>query len=217
MTTSGGKAVIGQDLFIKGEVRNGREVEIHGTVHGSVAAEHVVVHPGGRVVGVLDAGSADIHGHMDGRVRVRNLISIAAGGAVHGDVRYGRLALAAGGDLAAEVRNIPPDLLGDFEVVVRRGRSVRVTSADLTAVDPDDTPDHLTYHVSNVTHGYLARAGALKQAIVTFLESELAGGLVYFVHDGLSADTAGFDVAVSDPSGGTSGDPRRVTVVVIEA
>ncbi|MDX2156357.1 MAG: cadherin-like domain-containing protein [Hyphomicrobiaceae bacterium] len=214
MSQPGGTALIGEDLVIEGEVRNGGEVEVRGAVLGTLAAERVIVHPGGRVIGTLTAGSADVNGLLDGRIRVRNLINIGASGVVLGDVRYGQLALAPGGDLAAEVHNVPPDLTGDFEVLVRRGRSVRVTSADLSARDPDNAASELTYLVSNVEHGHLARTSAPGTAVETFTEVELAAGTVLFVHDGGSADAAGFDVVVTDAAGATSGVPRRVRVLV---
>ena len=217
MTIDGRSAVIGADLVIQGEVRNGTQVEVLGSVLGTLDAEHVIIHPGGRVVGTLTAGSADIRGLLNGRIRVRNLISIAAGGAVHGDVRYGQLALAAGGDLAADVRNIPPEMTGDFELVVRRGRTVRVTSEDLSAFDPDDTPDSLTYHVSNAQHGSLALASAPRTAVVSFTDAAIRAGDVLFVHDGSGDAEAGFDVSVTDHAGASGGDPRRVTVKVLTA
>ena len=214
--TPGGNALIGEDLVIEGEVRNGGEVQVRGTVHGTLTADRVIVHPGGRVIGTLDAGSADVHGFLDGRIRVRNLISIGASGVVHGDVRYGQLALAPGGDLAAEVRNIPPQLTGDFEIVVRRGRQVRVASADLAAVDPDDTAEKLAYRISGLEQGYLALVTRPSEAVETFTEADIAAGQVIFVHDGSTAGDAGFDVVVADAQGATSGAPQRVTVVVID-
>ncbi|MBS0244951.1 MAG: polymer-forming cytoskeletal protein, partial [Proteobacteria bacterium] len=140
VASPGAKAVIGSDLAILGDVRNAGEIEVLGLIKGTLSADRVIVHPGGRIIGTLNAASAEVQGWVEGRVRVKNLISIGSSGAVHGDVQYGQLALAPGGDLAAEVRNVPPELGGDFELAVRRGRSVRVTTEDINAMDPDDTP-----------------------------------------------------------------------------
>ena len=49
-----------------------------------------------------------------------------------------------GADLSAELRNVPPRLSGDLDITVRRGKSVVVTTEDITTIDPDDTPDNLT-------------------------------------------------------------------------
>lgn len=217
VATETGRAVIGADLVIYGDVRNGGEVEVLGSVIGSVAADKVIIHHGGRVAGKLDAAAADVNGLLEGQVRVRNLISIGAAGAVHGDVRYGQLALAAGGDLAADVRNVPPELGGDFEMTVRRGRSVRVTALDLSASDAEDGAERLTYHVSNAANGFVALAATPRQAIESFSQADVAAGRVNFVHDGSDEAKAGFDVVVADSQGATSGAPRHVTVVVLAA
>lgn len=211
----GGNAVIGEDLVIQGDIRNGGEVEVRGQVVGSIAANRVIIHPGGRVSGTLTADAADVHGRLEGRIRVKHLISIGAGGEVHGDVRYGQLALAPGGDLAAEVRNIPPQLTGDFEMVVRRGRSVRIATADISAFDPDDDAEQIVYSVSNPEHGFVARGAAPAQPVARFTQAEIAAGAMIFVHDGTGSGMAGFDVLVSDSAGNSSGAARKVAVTVI--
>jgi cytoskeletal protein CcmA (bactofilin family) len=212
-----GKAVIGADLVIYGDVRNAVDVEVLGSVIGGVDSDRVTIHPTGRVAGALNAGHADVDGHLEGRIRVRQLINIREGGVVRGDVRYGQLALAPGGDLAANVRNMPPHLDGDFEMTVRRGRATMVTPADLSATDAEDGASQLTYHVSNVQHGFLALSAAPRTAVESFSQADIAAGRVSFVHDGGDDATAGFDVFVTDSQGATSGAPRRVTVAVIAA
>lgn len=210
-----GNAVIGQDLTIAGEIRNGGEVEVLGTVQGSIAAERIVVHPGGRILGSMTASAAEVNGLVDGRIRVRNLISIGANGTVQGDVRYGSLALAPGGNLAAEVRNVPPEVSGDFEIVVRRGRTVRITTADLMATDAEDAAGNLVFEVSNVEGGHLFASLSPRQPLTRFTQADIIDGSVAFGHDGGDGRDAGFDVVVSDSADATSGVPRRVSVVVV--
>jgi cytoskeletal protein CcmA (bactofilin family) len=211
------RAVIGGDLVVQGAIRNAQEVEVWGSVLGAIAAERIVIHPGGRVVGTLDVGAADVHGLLDGRVRVRNLINIGKTGVVHGDVRYGQLALAPGGDLAAEVRNVPPDLAGDFEMTVKRGGYVRITVADLSASDLEDGAHLLTYSVSNAASGFVALVSAPATNIQSFTQADIAAGSVIFVHDGTSGATAGFDVELRDSQGATAGPARHVSVAVLAA
>jgi hypothetical protein len=175
-----------------------------------------VIHPGGRVEGTVFADDIEVRGLLDGRIRVRHLISIGADGTVIGDVRYGQLALAPGGDLAAEMRNVPPELGGDFEVTVRRGRMVRLTPADLSATDAEDGAERLTYSVSSPEHGYLASTVDPGTPIDTFSQADIAGGSILFVHSGADASEAGFDVVVNDSAGGTSGAPSHVRVLVID-
>lgn len=211
---SSGVTVIGEDLVIQGEIKGGAQVEVRGRVDGKIDVAHVVIQPGGRVNGTVLAENADVTGTLNGSARVKNLISIGSTGTVQGDVRYGRIALAQGGELSADVRNVPPEVTGDFEIAVRRGRSVPISTADVSAFDPDDTASQLTFSVGNPAGGFIARASAPAAAIDTFTQAELAAGGILFVHDGSSA-SGSFDVVVSDRAGAASGAPRAVKVAVI--
>jgi hypothetical protein len=119
-----------------------------------------------------------------------------------------------GADLSAELRNVPPRLAGDLDISVRRGRSVIITTEDITAVDPDDTPDHLTYTVTNPRNGFVSLAGQAGTPIVNFTQADIEAGRVMFVHDGGDSTTASFDVVVADDSGATSGASQTVHVHV---
>jgi len=207
-------SIIGPDLVVKGDIKNGGSIEVRGYVEGSIATDHLVVHDGGRVFGTVRANAVDVNGKMQGTVAVKNLINIGPSGEVAGDVRYGRLALATGGSLEADVRNVPPELAGDFDLTVRRGRSVRITPTDLTAVDPDNTSTELTYSVANVRGGAIILGSDPSTPIATFTDANIREGTVFFAHDGSSGD-ASFDVQVADTSGATSGLARTVTVRVV--
>lgn len=208
-------ALIGTDLEIEGEIRNGGTVQVLGLVKGTVAADHVVVLPGGRVLGTLRAGTAEIHGLMQGSLAVRQLLTIGTSGVVRGDVRYGQVTMAIGGELTAEMRNVPPGISGDFEVVVRRSRAITITSADITASDPDDGAADLVFSVSRPVNGRVTKAGAIDLSIDRFTQAELLAGTVLFVHDGSVEAQASFEVVVADKAGATSGAPQVVRVTVV--
>jgi cytoskeletal protein CcmA (bactofilin family) len=209
-----GILIVREDTIIKGEIRNCRQMEVYGYVEGDVAADTVLVHKNGRCYGTVKTDSADVHGEMQGTVVVRNLINIHDSGSVSGNVRYGKLALAAGGSLSAEVRNIPPGLAGDLDLAVAKGRTVPITVEDLHAVDPDDEAKDLTFTVSNARNGFVALSGAPKRPTATFTQADLQEGKVLFAHDGTNSNTASFDVIVADHTGATSGAPQTVKVSV---
>ncbi|HML30178.1 MAG TPA: polymer-forming cytoskeletal protein [Hyphomicrobium sp.] len=214
MSDNRGVLIIGQDAVLKGEVRSGQRVEIWGYVEGGVTASEVIVQEGGKLFGTINADSAEIHGTIQGDVRVQQLIQIKSTGYAAGRIKYGRLSMEEGGELSAHVRNIPPTLGGDLDLTVSRGSSVRITTADLNALDPDDRPENLTFHISNAAGGYVALASDPARALVTFSQADLESGQVYFAHDGSNGPKARFDVAVSDVSGATSGGPQTVNVAV---
>ncbi|HRD78391.1 MAG TPA: polymer-forming cytoskeletal protein, partial [Hyphomicrobiaceae bacterium] len=84
MSVNRGVMVIGQDMALTGEIRNGKLVEVHGVLDGYIASESVVVHPTGRVIGTLRADSAKVNGTLEGTVQVKNLIEIGSTGRVVG-------------------------------------------------------------------------------------------------------------------------------------
>ena len=207
--------VIGQDLIVQGQIRNCGQLDVYGYIVGSVAAERLCIHPGGRVNGTVTVGDVEVNGLLQGDVSVKNLIAIGSTGNVNGNVRYGRITMAAGGELSAEVRNVPPEVAGDFQIVVRRGRSVRITTADLTAIDPDDTAQSLVYSVSNAVSGFVALAKAPREPAGSFTQADIEAGSVLFVHDGSEAGGASFDVVVTDKAGAKSAGPQTVTAAVV--
>ncbi len=208
------EAIIQEDTVIKGKISNCGQMEIHGLFEGELAAESVLVHEGGTFYGTLKAGQADVAGSVQGDVFVRNLISIRNSGSVNGDVRYGQLAMEMGADLSAELRNVPPRLAGDLNLAVKRGRSVVITIEDITAIDPDDAPDHLTYTVASPRNGYVSLTAQAGTPVAAFTQADIEAGRVLFVHDGGDSATASFDIIVADDSGVASGAFQTVHVHV---
>lgn len=214
MSDNRGVLIIGEDAVLKGEVKSGQRIEIWGYVEGAVTAADVVVHEGGKLFGNVNSDTAEIYGTVQGDVRVQQLIQIKSTGHAVGKIKYGRLSMEEGGELTAHVRNIPPTLGGDLDLTVSKGQVVRITTADLNALDPDDKPENLTFHISNASGGHLALSSDPARPVLTFSQADLEGGRVYFAHDGSNAEKARFDVEVSDISGGTSGAPQTVNVAV---
>lgn len=211
-----GVLIVTEDTVIRGvrELRNCRQLEVFGYLEGDVAAKSVLVHPNGRLFGKVKSDNAEIHGTLQGDVVVKNLIDIRSGGDVSGNIRYGKLALEVGGNLSAEVKNVPPTIAGDMQIEVSKGGSVPITLHDLNALDPDDSSTDLRFTISNVRNGYLAHASAPRKAVTSFTQADIEGGQVSFVHDGRSASPASFDIVVADRSGGTSGAPQTVRVAI---
>lgn len=214
MSENTGVLILGEDAILKGDVRNAKRVEVHGYAEGDIAADTVVVHQGGRLYGGVKSKSAEVSGTLQGEVRVQELIAIRSSGSVSGNVKYGRLAMEEGADLTATVRNVPPSLGGDLDLSVDKGRSVKITLADLSALDPDDKPEDLTFSISNPLNGFVTLAAAPGLPVETFTQADLEGGKVYFAHDGSLAGIAAFDVTVTDRAGATSGHPKTVKVAV---
>lgn len=213
-TQGGGLILVSPDTVIKGEIRNCGKLEVYGYFEGAVQTDNLLVHPGGRIFGTVKANTAEIHGMLQGEVFVRNLIHVAEAGEVIGNVQYGRIKIEPGGNLTAELRNIPPEIAGDMQVSVSRGKAVIVTTLDLTAVDPDDSAENLTYSVSNEANGHVAMVAAPGNKVSRFTQADLEANKVIFVHNGQPGNAASFAVVVHDAAGASSGKPQTVNVAV---
>jgi cytoskeletal protein CcmA (bactofilin family) len=209
-----GVLIIREDTNFKGEIRNSRLMEVYGYVEGNVAAEALLVHESGRCFGNVRSEQADIHGTVQGEVIVKHLINIRSSGSVTGNVQYGQLAMESGGNLSAEVRNVPPTLAGDLELAVARGRAVTINLDDLNAFDPDDDAAELIFTVSRATNGFVALASSPARPVSSFSQADLQSGRVQFKHDGTETSMASFDVVVADHAGASSGAPQTVKVAV---
>ena len=206
--------VIREDTFLKGEIRNGGRIEVFGYVEGDVAGDLLIVQPGGRCYGRVKVESADVRGELQGDIVVRQLITIRSSGVVTGNVKYGKLSMEMGGALTAEMRNIPPSISGDLDISVDKGKAVRITLQDLSALDPDDVAEALTFTVSQVRNGFVTLAADPGQPIDAFTQADLEQGAVLFRHDGTDEPRASFAVVVADRAGATSGAAQTVNVAV---
>jgi cytoskeletal protein CcmA (bactofilin family) len=209
-------SVIMADTVIEGDVIAKGQITVNGRVQGNLSAQSVEINQSGAIYGSLRAQSAEVHGAVQGDVSILGLIRIGKTGSINGRVEYGGIAMDEGGTLSATLRNVPPHLAGDLQLTVDRGGSVRITTVDLTAFDPDDEAEDLTYTITNPTNGFVALASALSTSINKFTQADLASGRVMFVHDGATVPTAGFDTIVSDAKGATSGKVQHVSVTVRE-
>ncbi len=214
MSAAKGTMVIGKDTAIRGVIRNCKQVEVYGYIDGEVATQMLVIREGGRVFGRIRVEAAEVHGVLQGTAVVKNLMTITRAGSVTGNVQYGQLAMELGAELSADVRNVPPAIFGDLDLTVARGQAVRITTADLTAVDPDDAATALIYTVSAPANGFVEMADAPNAAIEAFTQADLESNKIAFRHDGSDKTVASFNVIVKDHSGATSGAPATVHVTV---
>jgi len=209
-----GVLIVSEDMILKGEVRNCRQMEVYGYVEGDVAAQALLVHQSGRCFGTVKTDQAEVHGTLQGDVVVKHLINIRSSGSVTGNVQYGQLAMEVGANLSAEVRNVPPAIAGDLDLTVVKGRSVPVTLEDLNAVDPDDDAKDLTFTVSRATNGFITLSGGSNKPVARFTQADLQSGRVLFKHDGTDTKMGSFDVVAADHTGASSGAPQTVKVHV---
>ncbi|MFL5170940.1 MAG: cadherin-like domain-containing protein, partial [Microvirga sp.] len=97
-----------------------------------------------------------------------------------------------------------PVLGGDRAITVAEGGTAAVTTADLSATDPDSTDSELVYTVTGAAHGTVLKSGS---ATTSFTQADLAANAIAFQHDG--SELAGsFTVSLTDGSA----SPQSATV-----
>jgi 2',3'-cyclic-nucleotide 2'-phosphodiesterase (5'-nucleotidase family) len=141
----------------------------------------------------------------------------------HADTPYNQLDVGPAGDERIQnlgfrgdtvLANEAPVIAGDLAATVADGDSVVITTADLTEADPDHSGDNLTYTVTGTLNGDVLVNGAVA---ASFTQTDLAGGLVSFQHDGSSLDDASFTVTLEDAPGLASGPATLVIDVTANA
>ncbi len=101
--TPSGTLIIGRDIQVKGEIKSCQSLIVEGRVEASLAAEALHVLNGGLFKGSAEVERADIAGTFEGTLTVRGQLSIKANGRVSGRIRYARINIEAGGEIAGEV------------------------------------------------------------------------------------------------------------------
>jgi cytoskeletal protein CcmA (bactofilin family) len=97
-TTGGALARIGPSLHIKGEITGNEDLEVHGTVEGTVTLEErkLTVGTTAKVSADLAAREIVIYGNVKGNLRARDRIEIKKDGSVVGDLSTARIMIEDG-------------------------------------------------------------------------------------------------------------------------
>lgn len=92
--------------------------------------------------------------------------------------------------------NLAP-VLNNNQLTIKQGGTVVLTTANLSATDPDDVAGSLLFIVSQVQHGHFEDVNKLGVAITSFNQAQVQNEEIQFVQDGTS-HVPSYNVAVSD-------------------
>ncbi|QQE66990.1 hypothetical protein GFS31_36950 [Leptolyngbya sp. BL0902] len=97
--------------------------------------------------------------------------------------------------------NDPPVITAN-NFPITEGGTLRLTTANLNATDPDNTPAQLVYTVGGLARGQFSRDTDLngvpdQPGITTFTQQEVLNGAIFFIHDG-SENAPTFTLTLSD-------------------
>ena len=98
-----GTLIVGRDIHVKGEIEDCRVLVVEGRVEASTKAERLEVRRGGAFFGGAEVARAEIAGTFEGKMTAAESLEIGAGGRVRGEIRYARITIEAGGEIAGDV------------------------------------------------------------------------------------------------------------------
>jgi cytoskeletal protein CcmA (bactofilin family) len=100
----GSKLIVGPDIKLKGvEITDCDTLVVEGRVEASMDSRVIQIAEQGVFQGTAGIDIAEVHGRFEGELTARKQLVIHAGGKVTGKIRYGRLAIEEGGELAGDI------------------------------------------------------------------------------------------------------------------
>ncbi|AEE19204.1 cytoskeletal protein CcmA (bactofilin family) [Dokdonia sp. Hel_I_63] len=88
---------ISQGTTLKGDVTSEGGFRIDGEIHGNITSPNkIVIGKTGVVIGTLICNDADVEGKIEGKLEIKNLLSIKTAAHIEGEVITGKLAVEPG-------------------------------------------------------------------------------------------------------------------------
>ncbi len=100
----GSKLTVGPNIKLKGvEITDCDTLVVEGLVEATMDSRVMQIAQQGAFKGSAEIDIAEIHGEFDGNLTVRQKLMIYSTGKVTGKIRYGKLVIEEGGQLAGEI------------------------------------------------------------------------------------------------------------------
>jgi cytoskeletal protein CcmA (bactofilin family) len=104
--SSGSKLTVGPNIKLKGvEITDCDTLVVEGTVEATMNSRVIQISHNGAFKGSAEIDIAEIHGEFSGTLTVRQKLVIYSTGKVTGKIRYGKLVVEEGGQLAGEIES----------------------------------------------------------------------------------------------------------------
>ncbi len=98
------KLIVGPDIKMKGvEVTDCDTLVVEGRIEATLDSRVLQIAPNGTFCGTVAVDTAEIHGQLEGELTVRKQLVIHATGKVSGKIRYAKIKVEEGAELAGEI------------------------------------------------------------------------------------------------------------------
>lgn len=101
--SGGARMTVGPGIKLKGEVSDCDTLVVEGTVEATLTSEVLEVAEGGTYTGTANVTDAEIHGRFEGELTVTGVLQILSTGHVTGTIKYGRIEVESGGEIAGTI------------------------------------------------------------------------------------------------------------------
>ena len=102
--SAGSKLTVGPNIKLKGvEITDCDTLVVEGTVEATMDSRVIHIAENGAFRGSAEIDIAEIHGEFNGSLTVRQKLVIYSSGKVNGKIRYGKVVIEEGGQLAGEI------------------------------------------------------------------------------------------------------------------
>ena len=98
-----GTLLVGQAIKFKGQIESCQNLVVEGRVEAELVANALSVLKGGLFKGTAEVDKADIAGKFEGTLTVHGTLSIKGSGKATGRIRYQRVTIEGGGEIAGDV------------------------------------------------------------------------------------------------------------------
>ncbi|PWC88659.1 hypothetical protein TSH100_06980 [Azospirillum sp. TSH100] len=99
------RLTVGRDISLTGEIGSCDVLVVEGTVEAKLREGRLVeIAESGLFKGSVDIEEADIAGRFEGDIAVRGRLTVRSTGKITGSIRYGELAVDAGGQLVGDIQ-----------------------------------------------------------------------------------------------------------------
>ena len=98
------KLVVGPDIKMKGvEISDCDTLQVEGRIEATLDARVLHIAEKGVFSGTVAVDNAEIHGRIEGELTARKLLVVHATGRLSGKIRYARIKVEEGAELAGEI------------------------------------------------------------------------------------------------------------------
>lgn len=103
------RLIVGSDIQLNGEITACDKLVVEGHVQVNLPGARVLeISPSGLFKGTAEVDEADISGRFDGDLIARERLIVRTGGRVRGTVRYGKIVIESGGEIAGDMQTLEP-------------------------------------------------------------------------------------------------------------